>query len=89
MKNNKKHFYVVYSMQYQFELDYTVVFLFSQANCTFYVNVVRNKNVCVCWFVGGRAGTVCGLVLVNEADLSQVIFRHKKGKLVISKNATK
>lgn len=89
MKNNKKHFHVVYSMQNQFELDYTVVFLYAQANCTFYVKVGRNKNVCVCWIVGGRAGTVCGLVLVNEADLSQVIFRHKNGKLAISKNATK
>lgn len=48
MKNNKKHFHVVYSMQNQFELDYTVVFLYAQANCTFYVKVGRNKNVCVC-----------------------------------------
>lgn len=50
-------------------------FCISNANCT--------------WFVVGKAGTVCGLVLVNEADLSQVIFRHKNGKLVISKNVTK
>lgn len=89
MKNNTKHFHVVYSMLYHFELEGAVLFLYAHINCTSYVKVVRNNNVGLCWFVGRRAGRVCGLVLVNEADLSQVIFRYKNGKIVISKNTTR
>jgi len=74
---------------YQFELKYTVVFLYAHANCPSFsfLKVVRNKNLCLFWFVGGRVETVCGLVLVSEAIPG--IFRHKNGKLVISTNATK
>lgn len=88
MKNNKKHFHVVYSMQYHFELEGAVLFLYAHINCSSYVKVVF-KNVGQCWFVGWRAERVCGLVLVNEADLSRVILRYKKGKIVISKNTTR
>ncbi len=88
MKSYTKHFHVVYSIQYHFELEGAVLFLYAPINCTSYVKVDRNKNVGLCWFVGRRAGSVCGLVLVNEADLSRVIFR-AKGKMVISKNTTR
>lgn len=64
MKNNTKHIHVVYCMQYHFELESAVLFLYAHINCTSYVKVVFKKfgSVLVC---GWRAGRVCGLVLVN------------------------